>query len=132
MQCSAARSATALAALFAATAVASPTPPAAPVVFSDCRGGIESIELVEIAAYDVTFYTTGPVAADEIRLSIPYGRHGKRADFDMRGTFAPHVDVTRALRRTVRGGLFAYMSSHNDCRVDYVHFADGTSWTRPA
>ena len=122
----------AIAVLIAATALATPLPPAAPIVVSDCRGGIESVELVEIAAYDVTFHSTASVTADEIRLSVPYGRHGKRADFDLHGSFAPQVEVTRALRRTVRGGLFAYMSAHNDCRVDYVHFADGSAWTRPA
>ena len=131
MQCSRLRPLAALAVLIAATATTTPPPAQAPVVFSDCRGGIESVELVEIAAYDVTFHLTAAVAADEIRLSIPYGRHGKRADFDLHGTFAPQVDVTRALRRTVRGGLFAYMAQHNDCRVDYVHFADGSVWTRP-
>jgi hypothetical protein len=102
----------------------------APVTISVCSGGIASIELIEIATYDVTFRNNAPVAADEIRLSARYGRHEKRARFDVKGTFPPGVDVSRHLRRTVSGGLFAYQSAHNDCDVDYVHFTNGTSWTR--
>ncbi len=124
------------AAVLAGTAAATPAPAAsdapAPVAVSACRGGIASVELVEIASYDVTFRDTAAVAADEIRLSVPYGRHDKRAAFDLHGSFAPGVDVTRHLRRTVSGGLYSYSSDQNDCRVDYVHFTDGSSWSRPS
>jgi len=104
----------------------------APVTISVCSGGISSVEFVEIASYDVTFRNRSSVAADEVRLSARYGRHEKRATFDVKGSFPPGVDVSRHLRRTVNGGLFAYTSDQNDCFVDYVHFADGTSWVRPA
>jgi len=104
----------------------------APVTISVCSGGISSVEFVEIASYDVTFRNRSSVAADEVRLSARYGRHEKRATFDVKGSFPPGVDVSRHLRRTVNGGLFAYRSDQNDCFVDYVHFADGTSWVRPA
>jgi hypothetical protein len=107
-----------------------PATPPAPVTISSCVGGIQSVEFVEIATYDVTFRNTGPVAADEVRLSARYGRHEKRATFDLKETFAPGVDVSRHLRRTVNGGLFGYWSDHNDCFVDYVHFTNGTSWSR--
>jgi hypothetical protein len=122
--------AAALAALAAgpASAQTASAPAAAPVSVSACRGGIASVELVEIAAYDVTLRDTAVIAADEIKLSVRYGRRGKTADFDVRGTFAPATDVTRHLRRTVGGGLYSYESDTNDCRVDYVHFTDGTSW----
>jgi hypothetical protein len=104
----------------------------APVVISACRGGITSIELVEIASYDVTLRNTTPLPADEIRLSARYGRHEKRATFDLKEPFLPGVEVTKHVRRTVSGGLFAYRSDQNDCFVDYVHFTNGSSWSRPA
>jgi hypothetical protein len=122
-------------AIFAAPAGAqtpSPSPAAtAPVALGACRGGIASIELVEIAAYDVTLRNTAALPADEIKLSVRYGRRRKTAAFDLRGTFAPGVDVTRHLRRTVGAGLYSYASDSNDCSVDYVHFSDGTSWSAP-
>lgn len=98
-------------------------------MISSCVGGIQSVEFVEIATYDVTLRNTAQVAADEIRLSARYGRHEKRATFDVKGTFEPGADVSRHLRRTVNGGLFGYWSDHNDCFVDYVHFTNGTSWS---
>ena len=104
---------------------------AAPVAIGACRGGIASVELVEIAAYDVTLRNTAAVPADEIKLSVRYGRRRRTAAFDVRGTFAPNTDVTRHLRRTVSGGLYSYESDSNDCSVDYVHFTDGTSWSAP-
>jgi hypothetical protein len=104
---------------------------APPIVVTDCRGGIASVELVEIAAYNVRFRNTAAVAADEIRLSIPYGRR-KTATFDVRGTFGPDIVNTRALRKTVGVGLYSWESTQNNCRVDYVHFADGASWSRPS
>lgn len=111
---------------------AAPSPAAtAPVAIGACRGGIASVELVEIAAYDVTLRNTAAVAADEIKLSVRYGRRRRTAAFDVRGTFAPGVEVTRHLRRTVSGGLYSYESDSNDCSVDYVHFTDGTSWSAP-
>jgi hypothetical protein len=115
----------------AQTPSAAPTG-AAPVAISACRGGIASVELIEIAAYDVTLRNTAAVPADEIKLSVRYGRRRKTAAFDVRGTFAPGTDVTRHLRRTVGGGLYSYESDTNDCSVDYVHFSDGTSWSAPA
>ena len=126
-----------LAALAAAPAVAasaagSPANAQAPVTISACSGGISSVEFVEIASYDVTFRNRSSVPADEIRLSARYGRHEKRATFDLKGAFPPGADVSRHLRRTVNGGLFAYRSDQNDCFVDYVHFTDGSSWSRPA
>jgi len=110
----------------------SPSPVPAPVVVGACRGGIASVELVEIAAYDVTFRNTAGVAADEVRLSVRYGRRNKTANFDVHAAFAPNVEITKHLRRTVSGGLYSYESDQNDCSVDYVHFTDGTSWSRPA
>jgi hypothetical protein len=101
-----------------------------PVAISVCSGGITSVELVEIASYDVTFRNTASVPADEIRFGARYGRHEKRAEFDVKGVFPPGTDVSRHVRRTVSGGLFGYVSDKNDCTVDYVHFTDGTAWTR--
>ena len=106
------------------------TPSSAPVTISACSGGITSIEFVEVASYDVTFRNTASVPADEIRLGARYGRHEKRATFDLKGPFAPGIDVSRHLRRTVNGGLFAYRSTQNDCFVDYVRFTNGTTWSR--
>ncbi len=111
----------------AARATAAP----APVTISVCSGGINSVEFVEIATYDVTFRNTSSVPADEIRLSARYGRHEKRAEFDLKGPFAPGADISRHLRRTVSGGLFANWSDRNDCTVDYVRFSNGTTWSRP-
>lgn len=103
----------------------------APIAVSGCNGGIASIELVEIAAYDVTFRNTSGVTADDVRLAIPYGRR-KTATFDVRGDFAPGVEIQKALRKSVGMGLFSYESSQNNCNVTFVHFTDGTSWTPPA
>jgi hypothetical protein len=105
---------------------------ASPVTISACSGGITSIELVEIASYDVTFRNTVSVPADEVRFGARYGRHQKRAEFDLKEVFPPGTDVSRHVRRTVSGGLFSYVSDQNDCTVDYVHFTNGTTWTRPA
>jgi hypothetical protein len=102
----------------------------APVLVSDSRGGIASIELVEIAAYKVTLRNTSSITADEIRLAIPYGRR-KTATFDVHGTFEPGVDMQKSLRKTVGGGLYANESEQNTCIVQYVHFTDGTSWDKP-
>ena len=128
----------AAAALWPVTAAAQNGTPAgpsggpAPVTISVCSGGISSIELVEIASYDVTLRNTASVPADEIRFGARYGRHEKRAEFDLKGVFPPGTDVSRHVRRTVSGGLFSYISDRNDCTVDYVHFTNGGSWTRPA
>ena len=125
--------AAALAAGLAAAATAgaqAQTTAQAPVTISRCSGGITSVELVEIASYDVTVRNTTAVPADRIGLSARYGRHEKRATFDLTGPFPPGVDVSRHLRRTVNGGLFGYRSDQNDCFIDSVHFADGTTWRR--
>lgn len=117
----------------ARAATAAPAPvQSSPVTISVCSGGITSIELVEIASYDVTLRNTASVPADEIRFGARYGRHEKRAEFDLKGVFPPGADVSRHVRRTVSGGLFAYVSDQNDCTVDYVHFTNGTAWTRAA
>jgi hypothetical protein len=116
----------------AAGAMLAAAPAPAPVTISACSGGIHSIEFVEIASYDVTLRNTTSVPADEVRFSARYGRHEKRATFDVKAPFPPGADVSRHVRRTVNGGLFAYVSDTNDCTVDYVHFTNGSSWTRPA
>jgi hypothetical protein len=115
-----------------AVALLAAAPAPAPVTISVCSGGIHSVEFVEIASYDVTLRNTASVPADEVRFSARYGRHEKRATFDVKAAFPPGADVTRHVRRTVNGGLFAYVSDTNDCTVDYVHFTNGSSWTRPA
>jgi hypothetical protein len=107
-------------------------PAMAPVSISVCSGGIRSYELVEVASYDVTLRNVTARPADEVQLSARYGRHEKRATFDIKTAFPPGVDVKQHVRRTVNGGMFAYVSDQNDCTVDYVHFTDGTSWRRPA
>ncbi len=114
----------------AATAQQASPLPAAPVAISDCRGGIASLELVEIAAYDVTFRNTSTAVADEIRFRIAYGR-SKSIDFDIKGAFNPNVDVKRRLSHSVGIGLYTYTSSANTCTVQYVHFVDGSSWGQP-
>ena len=101
-----------------------------PVIASSCSGGITSIELVEHAAYDVTFRNTTNVAADDLQLAIPYGRR-KVATFDVHAAFAPHSDLRQHLHKNLSGGLFAYTSDQNNCEVRYVHFVDGTSWGTP-
>jgi hypothetical protein len=106
--------------------------PPAPVTISACSGGIRSYELTEVASYEVTLRNTSPKPADEVRLSVRYGRHEKRATFDLKESFAPNADVTRRVRRNVSGGLYTYVSDQNDCTVDYVHFSDGSSWTGDA
>lgn len=103
----------------------------APMTIWACSGGIRSYELVEVASYDVTLRNTAATAADEVRLSVRYGRHDKRAAFDIKTGFPPGVDVKQHVRRTVSGGLYSYVSDQNDCRIDYVHYTDGTSWSRP-
>ncbi len=108
---------------------AAPVPPS-PVAITTCSGGVHSIELIEIASYDVTLRNAAAVAADEVRFNVRYGRHEKRATFDVKGAFPPKTDVSKHVRRTVNGGLFGFVSDQNDCTVDYVHFTDGTSWTR--
>ncbi len=113
-----------------ALALAASPPPQGPVAITACRGGVQSIEFVEIATYDVTLRNTSAVAADEVRFHARYGRHEKRATFDVKDAFPPGVDVSKHVRRTVNGGLFGYTSDQSDCFVDYVHFTDGTSWTR--
>ena len=115
--------------LIAGTCAAAPA--ASPVTVSDCRGGIDSLELMEIAAYDVTFRNLTAVPADLVRITIPYGRRKKSVTFDIRGTFAPNVDVTRALRKTIGIGVYAYEKKQNPCRVERVHFADGSTWSAP-
>ena len=92
-----------------------------PVSVSDCRGGVTSVELVELADYKVTFRNTAPVAIDQIRFAIPYGRR-KTAVFDLRERLEPNAEVTRHLKKTLSSGLYAYASTHNDCNIDFVHF----------
>jgi|GEM_PF-2192654 hypothetical protein len=103
------------------------TEPSPPVIATSCSGGVTSIELVEHASYDVTFRNTSSVAADDVRLAIPYGRR-KVAMFDVHAIFAPHADLVQHLHKNLSGGLFAYASDQNTCDVRYVHFVDGTSW----
>ncbi len=107
-------------------------PVAAPVTISVCSGGIRSFEFVEVASYEVTLRDVTTKQADEVRLSARYGRHERRATFDIKAAFAPGVDVKQRVRRTVNGGLYSYVTDENDCTIDYVHFTDGTSWNRPA
>ncbi len=103
--------------------------PTAPVRVTGCSGGIASLELIEFAAYDVTFRNGAPSAADEVRLTIR-PRRKKALSFDLKGTFEPQVEVKRRVERSVGFGLYSYSSADNDCAVEYVHFVDGTSWTR--
>jgi hypothetical protein len=106
--------------------------PGAPVTITSCRGGITSIELTEIASYDVMLHNGSVKSVDEVKLSARYGRHEKRAAFDVKLTLAPGADLNQHVRRNVAGGLFSNWSDQNDCSVDYVHFTDGTSWSAPS
>lgn len=98
-----------------------------PITAGPCSGGVTSIELTEHAAYAATFRNTTGVAADEIRVAIPYGRH-RVATFDVKQLFPPNVTVHVHLHKNLAGGLYAYGSDRNACNVRYVHFVDGTSW----
>jgi hypothetical protein len=100
-----------------------------PILVSDCRGGIASISLNEIGAYDVSFRNTSDVAADEIRFAIPYG-HQNVAIYDIKGRFQPRADMKKALRKQVGPGAFTSESAKNTCNVQYVHFVNGTTWRR--
>ena len=113
-----------------ATAAPGPAENSAPVTAVSCRGGITSIELTEHAAYDATFYNTTDIAADDIHVAIPYGRH-RVATFNVTNTFPPHASVPVHLHKNLSGGLFAYSSDDNACNVRYVHFVDGSSWGDP-
>lgn len=108
----------------------SAAPPDAPVSAMTCRGGVTSIELTEHAAYDATFVNTARVAADDIHVTIPYGRR-RVAAFNVAQPFPPGTPVAVHLHKNLAGGLYAYESSENTCRVRYVHFVDGTSWGDP-
>jgi len=114
----------------ASLALAAPATPPSSVTISRCSGGVASVELMEIATYDVTFRNETSMTIERIGLSARYGRHEKRATFDLTGPFAPGVEYSRHLRRTVNGGLFGYRSEQNDCFVDSVKFANGTTWRR--
>jgi hypothetical protein len=107
-------------------------PPASnsPVVATSCVGGVTSIELVEHAAYDASFRNDAGVAADEIQVSIPYGRR-RVATFDVKQSFPPHTVVPVHLHKNLAGGLYAYETDQNTCNVQYVHFVDGTQWGDP-
>jgi len=107
-----------------------PAQTGSPVTATSCRGGVTSIELVEHAAYDATFYNAANVAADEIHVSIPYGRT-RIASFDVQTTFAPHAVTPVHLHKNLSGGLYAWESENNACNVRYVHFVDGSSWGDP-
>jgi hypothetical protein len=106
--------------------------PGAPVTIISCRGGITSIELTEIASYDVALHNGSTKSVDEVKLSARYGRHEKRAAFDVKLALAPGADLNQHVRHNVAGGLFSNWSDQNDCTVDYVHFTDGTSWSPPS
>ncbi len=101
----------------------------APVTITDCRGGIASLELVEVAAYDVSLRNTALVAADEIRLTIQ-ARRKNSLTFDLKGTFDPGSDAKRRVQRSVGFGLYSYSSATNECSVEFVHFVNGTSWSK--
>lgn len=103
--------------------------PQSPVTMIECRGGIASIELVEIAAYDVTLRNSGSVTADAIRLTVRT-RRNKLLNFDLKGTFEPKIEVKRRVGRTLGLGFYSYSSTSNECSVDWVHFVDGSSWTK--
>ncbi|MDQ6931602.1 MAG: hypothetical protein M3160_00335 [Candidatus Eremiobacteraeota bacterium] len=106
-----------------------PTPlPRDRLIITDCRGGVASIELVEVAAYDVTFRNTSSLSADEVRLTVRTHRN-KLLHFDLKGTFSPGIDVKRRVGKTLGLGLYSYSSSNNQCSIDWVHFVDGSSWT---
>jgi hypothetical protein len=100
-----------------------------PVVVTDCRGGITSIALVEIGAYEITLRNTSPVQADDIRIAIAYD-HGQIAGFDVRGKFPPNADIKKSLRKPVGHGQYTYASGRNVCDVQYVHFTNGSSWSK--
>ncbi|MBC5829417.1 MAG: hypothetical protein GIW98_04395 [Candidatus Eremiobacteraeota bacterium] len=100
-----------------------------PLSITACRGGIASIELVEVAAYDVTLRNTRSVSANEVRLTVRTPRN-KLLHFDLKGTFGPLIDVKRRVGRTLGLGLYSYSSSNNQCSIDWAHFIDGSTWTR--
>ncbi len=100
-----------------------------PVIITDCRGGIASIELVEVAAYNVTLRNTRDISADEIRLTVRT-RRNKLLNFDLKGAFDPRNDVKRRVGRSVGLGFYSYSSANNQCSIDWVHFADGSSWSK--
>lgn len=101
------------------------TPP--PIVVSDCRGGIANVQLLEIAAYDVTFRNVSNLQADVVRLVVAHGP-SKIATFEIRGTFLPNRDMRKALRKTVGRGTVAYESAQDTCKVQHVHFTNGKTW----
>ena len=105
-------------------------PPTAPIVATSCTGGVTSIELTEHASYDASFRNDAGVAADEIRVAIPYGRR-RVANFDVKQAFPPNAVVQVHLHENLPGGLYAYESDRNSCTVRYVHFVDGTQWSDP-
>ena len=102
----------------------------APIVATSCTGGVTSIELTEHASYEATFRNSSAVAADEIRVVIPYGRR-RLATFDVKQAFPANAATSVHLHKNLAGGLYAYETDRNDCRVQYVHFVDGTSWSAP-
>ena len=101
---------------------------APPALVTDCRGGVTSIALVEVAAFDVTFRNMSRARADEIRITITYD-HGKVARFDVFGKFPPNADIKKSVHKSVGHGSYAFESAHNACRVHYVHFTNGSSWS---
>ncbi|HTX56444.1 MAG TPA: hypothetical protein VMD47_04995 [Candidatus Acidoferrales bacterium] len=102
-----------------------------PVVATSCTGGVTSIELTEHASYTATFRNTANVAADDIHVAIPYGRR-RVANFDVKQTFPPDASVAVHMQKYLAGGLYAYSTTQNACKVEYVHFIDGTIWGNPS
>ncbi len=119
-------------ALFMALVAAAPAsaPSASPVSATSCSGTIDSIELTQHASYNATFVDNAAIAADEIRVVIPYGRK-RSMTFDVHGAFAPGAPVTEHLHKNLPGGLFTAATTDDRCEVRYVHFVDGTSWSVP-
>ncbi len=78
-----------------------------------------------VAGLTVELTNERDVAATGIRLRVRY--RGQKFTFDDRGTFAPHLKLTREFTKI--NSVFAGDSA--DCSVISVTFADGTRWDAP-
>lgn len=95
-----------------------------PIAITQCVVNSSQMSASPYRVLTLTFTNRDAVAADDARFTIEYA--GQVVHVRDSGTFSSAVPIHanfNALRNTSYRG-----SAPQACTVDYVHFADGTTW----
>lgn len=96
-----------------------------PISIDDCHINNSRSFVSAYKPLAITFTNRRTVAADEVRFTVDYA--GRIAHVADTGTFSHNIGIHHAFN-ALYGSLY-YGAIPRSCTVDYVHFADGSTWT---